>query len=140
MCVYDDNHISIDGPTELSLSDDAAARFAAYGWHVEHLGEAAEDLDALEAALERASAEEHRPSLIIVRSHIAYPSPSKTDDPATHGYALKDAEISEAKAVMGLPDEAFYVPDDVRALYRTAGARGRRRARGLGEAARRLRR
>ena len=51
VCVYDDNHISIDGPTELSLSDDAAARFTSYGWHVEHLGEAAEDLDALEAAL-----------------------------------------------------------------------------------------
>jgi transketolase len=125
VCVYDDNHVSIDGPTELSLSDDAAARFTAYGWHVEHLGEAAEDLDALEAALHRAVAEEDRPSLVIVRSHIAYPSPSKTDDPATHGYALKDAEISEAKAVMGLPDEAFVVPDDVLELYRAAGKRGR---------------
>jgi transketolase len=125
VCVYDDNHISIDGPTELSLSDDAAARFTSYGWHVEDLGEAAEDLDALEAALQRAVAEEHRPSLIILRSHIAFPSPSKTDDPAAHGYALKDAEISEAKATMGLPDEAFVVPDDVRALYRAAGARGR---------------
>ena len=125
VCVYDDNHVSIDGPTELSLSDDAAARFAAYGWHVEDLGEAAEDLDAIEAALQRAVAEEDRPSLVIVRSHIAFPSPSKTDDPATHGYALKDAEISEAKAAMGLPDEPFYVPDDVRELYRAAGARGR---------------
>ena len=65
------------------------------------------------------------PSLLILRSHIAYPSPSKTDDPATHGYALKDDEIREAKAVMGLPDEAFYVPDDVRELYRAAGERGR---------------
>ena len=62
---------------------------------------------------------------MILRSHIAYPSPSKTDDPATHGYALKDDEIREAKAVMGLPDEAFYVPDDVRELYRAAGERGR---------------
>ena len=125
VCVYDDNHVSIDGPTELSLSDDAAARFAAYGWHVDHLGEAAEDVDAIEAALQRAIAEEDRPSLVIIRSHIAYPSPSKTDDPATHGYALKDAEITEAKAVMGLPDEPFHVPDDVRELYRGAGARGR---------------
>jgi transketolase len=125
ICVYDDNHISIDGPTELSLSDDAAARFAAYGWHVDDLGEAAEDLDGLEAALERAVAEEDRPSLLIVRSHIAFPSPSKTDDATAHGYALKDAEIAEAKAVMGLPDEPFHVPADVVELYRAAGARGR---------------
>ncbi len=123
ICVYDDNHVSIDGPTELSLSDDAVARFGAYGWHVDDLGEAAEDLDAIEAALRRA-AQDDRPSLIILRSHIAFPSPSKTDDAAAHGYALKDAEISEAKALMGLPDEPFYVPDDVIDLYRAAGARG----------------
>ena len=125
VCVYDDNHISIDGPTELSFSDDSAARFAAYGWHVDDLGEAAEDLDAIEAALRRAVAEEDRPSLVILRSHVAFPSPSKTDDAAAHGYALKDTEITEAKAVMGLPDEPFYVPEDVLELYRAAGARGR---------------
>jgi transketolase len=125
VCVYDDNHVSIDGVTELALSDDAATRFRAYGWHVQDLGEAAEDLDAIGAALEQAIAEEGRPSLVILRSHIAYPSPTKTDDPATHGYALKDDDIRQAKAVMGLPDEAFYVPDDVRELYRAAGERGR---------------
>jgi transketolase len=124
VCVYDDNHVSIDGKTELSLSDDAAARFGAYGWHVEDLGEAAEDVDGIEGALERAIAVEDRPSLVILRSHIAFPSPTKTDDPATHGYALKDDEIRAAKAVMGLPDEAFYVPEDVRELYRAAGSRG----------------
>jgi transketolase len=126
VCIYDDNHISIDGPTELSLSDDAAARFAAYGWHVEQLGEAAEDLDAIEAGLRRAIEVEDRPSLVIIRSHIAYPSPTKMDDPAAHGYALKDEDIKATKAVLGLPeDETFYVPDDVLALYRAAGARGR---------------
>jgi transketolase len=125
VCVYDDNHVSIDGPTELSLSDDAAARFRAYGWNVENLGEAAEDLDGIESALRRAMAQDQRPSLVILRSHIAFPSPSKTDDAAAHGYALKDDEVAEAKAVMGLPQEAFYVPDDVRDLYRAAGARGR---------------
>ncbi len=124
VCFYDDNHISIDGPTDLALSDDAAGRFTAYGWHVEDLGEAAEDLDALEAAVDRALAVTDRPSLLIVRSHIGYPSPSKTDDHAAHGYALKDAEITEAKAVMGLPDEPFFVPDDVLSLYREHGARG----------------
>jgi transketolase len=123
--VYDDNHITIDGRTELAYSDDAAARFEAYGWHVEQLGETAEDIDGLEAALRRAAAIEDRPSLLVLRSHIAYPSPSKTDDHEAHGYALFDEEIAEAKRVMGLPpDESFYVPEDVLALYREAGARG----------------
>jgi transketolase len=126
VCVYDDNHISIDGVTELSLTDDAGARFEAYGWHVEHLGEVAEDPDALEAGLRRAMEVDDRPSLVIVRSHIAFPSPTKTDDPAAHGYALKDDEIKATKAILGLPeDESFYVPDDVLELYRAAGARGR---------------
>ncbi|MGQ0832840.1 MAG: transketolase [Microthrixaceae bacterium] len=125
VCIYDDNHVSIDGPTELSLSDDAQRRFEAYGWHVEHLGEVAEDVDAIEAGLRRAIDVEDRPSLVIIRSHIAFPSPTKTDDPATHGYALKDAEISATKALLDLPhDEAFFVPDDVVELYRAAGARG----------------
>ena len=125
ICVYDDNRITIDGTTDLALSDDAAKRFEAYGWHVLELGEAADDLDALEAGLRAAMAEEDRPSLVILRSHIAHPSPSKTDDPAAHGYALKDEEIREAKQVLGLPvDEPFYVPDDVLAWYREAGARG----------------
>jgi transketolase len=125
ICVYDDNRITIDGTTDLALSDDAAKRFEAYGWHVLELGEAAEDLDALEAGLREAMAVEDRPSLVIVRSHIAHPSPTKTDDPASHGYALKDDEIRSTKELLGLPvDETFTVPDDVLGLYRDAGRRG----------------
>lgn len=124
VCVYDDNHISIDGPTELALGDDAAGRFRAYGWHVEDLGEVADDPDAIEAGLRRAMEVEDRPSLLILRSHIAFPSPTKTDDHAAHGYALKDEEISATKAAMGLPDEPFHVDRDVLELYRAAGARG----------------
>jgi transketolase len=125
ICVYDDNHISIDGPTELALGDDAARRFEAYGWHVQNLGEAAEDLDALEAALGAAADVEDRPSLVIVRSHIAFPSPTRTDDYEAHGYALKDDDIRATKEVLGLPvDQPFYVPDDVLELYRAAGSRG----------------
>ena len=125
VCVYDDNRITIDGTTDLALSDDAAKRFEAYGWHVLELGEAAEDLDALEAGLRGAMAVEDRPSLVIVRSHIAHPSPAKTDDPAAHGYALKDDEIRATKEVLGLPvDETFTVPEDVLELYRDAGRRG----------------
>ena len=123
--VYDDNHVSIDGPTELSLSDDAGTRFRGYGWNVDEIGEVAEDLDALEAALLRAKEHTGSPTLIILRSHIAYPSPTLTDSPKAHGLAFDDDTIREAKAVMGLPDEAFHVPDDVLSYYRTAGEQGR---------------
>ncbi len=123
--VYDDNHVSIDGPTELSLSDDAATRFRGYGWNVDELGEAAEDLDALEAALRRAREHTGSPTLIVLRSHIAYPSPTLTDSAKAHGLAFDEDTIREAKALMGLPDEPFHVPADVLAHYRAAGERGR---------------
>ena len=123
--VYDDNRVSIDGGTELWLSDDPAGRFSAYGWYVETLGEMAEDLDALEAALRRAMAAD-APSLLVLRSHIAHPSPDLTDAPAAHGYALGDAEIAATKTVMGLPpEEPFWVPDDVLSYYRAVACRGR---------------
>jgi transketolase len=122
--VYDDNHVSIDGPTELALDDDPVKRFEAYGWHVDDVGEIANDLDGLEGALRRAMAVEDAPSLIVLRSHIAYPSPDHTDDFETHGYALKDPEVAATKAVMGLPEEPFWVPDEVVDLYRAAGRRG----------------
>ena len=122
--VYDDNRVSIDGETDLWLSDDPAGRFAAYGWHTETLGEVADDLDALEAALRRAMAT-GAPSLLILRSHIAHPSPDLTDAPAAHGYALGDREIVRTKAAMGLPpEESFWVPGDVLAYYREVGSRG----------------
>ena len=108
--VYDDNHITIDGPTELALNDDPAKRFEAYGWHVEDLGEMANDVDGLEAALRRGIAEEDRPSMLILRSHIGYPSPHKMDtaggtreppgrgrDPAHQG----DPRPSRRRAVLG---------------------------------------
>ncbi len=122
--VYDDNHISIDGPTEIALSDDAAARFRSYGWDVQELGEAADDLDAMEAALLAAKEVTDKPSILILRSHIGAPSPELTDHHEAHGYAFKDDEITATKAVLGLPDEPFHVPDDVVDAYREAGRRG----------------
>ena len=122
--VYDDNHVTIDGPTELALSDDAPARFRAYGWHVIDLGDAAEDLDAMEAAVRDAMAVTDRPSLIVLRSHIGHPSPD-VDSSAVHGYSLTDEGIAETKRRMGLPeDEPFWVPDQVLGQYREAGRRG----------------
>ena len=85
ICVFDDNHITIDGPTTLSCTDDVGERFAAYGWNVEYLGEIADDCDALEAALVAARADEDRPSLLVLRSHIGHPSPDHTDDHEAHG-------------------------------------------------------
>ena len=123
ICIYDDNHVTIDGPTELSLQDDAAKRFEAYGWNVIDIGESGEDLDNIESAFRQAIDNESQPSLIIIRSHIGYPSPSLTDSPSAHGYAFKDEEIAETKRLMGLPtDSSFYVPDDVLNLYRRVGS------------------
>ena len=122
--VYDDNHITIDGTTEIALSDDAGKRFEAYGWHVVQAGEVAEDPDALEAALREGMAEEERPSLIILRSHIGFPSPNFTDTPKAHGEPLGAEEIARVKEILGMPAEDFWVPDDVLDHYRQAGRRG----------------
>ncbi|WCO69185.1 transketolase [Iamia majanohamensis] len=125
IAVYDDNHISIDGTTDLTYSDDVPARFRAYGWEVLDVGEVANDLEALEGALQAGKADETRPTLIVVRSHVAYPSPNHTDDPAAHGNALDAEEVARTKELMGLPpDEIFHVPDDVLELYREAGRQG----------------
>ncbi|MEO7557352.1 MAG: transketolase, partial [Acidimicrobiales bacterium] len=125
--VYDDNHITIDGPTDLSYSENAAMRFESYGWHVENVGDVANETDTLEAALLRAKAVEDKPSLVILRSHIGYPSPKYTDSELAHGNPLGEDEIKVTKEILGLPPEkTFYVPDDVFDLYRTAGARGAR--------------
>jgi transketolase len=123
--VYDDNHISIDGPTELAYSDDAALRFEGYGWHVIRLGEVANDVDAIEAGLRAAVAEEDRPSLVILRSHIGWPSPKYTDTAHAHGSPLGADDVAAVKEILGLPAEEFFVPDDVLAFYRAAGTRGR---------------
>ena len=123
--VYDDNHITIDGPTEITLTDDPVKRFESYGWHVEHLGEAANDTDALEAGLRAAIAEENRPSLLVLRSHIGYPSPHLTDSPKAHGTPFGAEEVRATKEILGLPpDEDFFVPDDVLEMYRSAGRSG----------------
>ncbi|HLI72376.1 MAG TPA: transketolase [Acidimicrobiales bacterium] len=123
--VYDDNHISIDGPTELAYTDDVVGRFTAYGWHAENIGEVANDTAALEAALRRAMAEEDRPSIIVLRSHIGWPSPHKTDTASAHGDPLGDDEIRATKEILGLPPgESFYVPDEVVDFYRRCIERG----------------
>jgi transketolase len=123
--VYDDNHISIDGPTELAYSDDVRARFEGYHWHVVQLGEVAEDLDALERGLREGIAVEDRPTLLILRSHIGYPSPKYIDTAHAHGNPLGADEVARVKEILGMPREDFWVPDDVLSFYGQAGARAR---------------
>jgi transketolase len=124
--LYDENHISIEGPTEITLSDDVARRFEGYHWHVQKLGEKANDTAALTRALRRAQREKDRPSLIIVRSHIAYGAPHMQDTKEAHGQALGEEEVRLTKRNYGWPeDKQFYVPDEVLRHMRKAQRRGR---------------
>jgi len=125
IAVYDDNHITIDGPTELAYTDDVLGRFAAYGWDVDPIGEVANDLDRLEAALRRAMGVADRPSLIVLRSHIGWPAPDIVDTKEAHGTPLSAEEIHKTKEILGLPvDESFWVPDAVLDFYRRCVGRG----------------
>ena len=125
ICIYDDNKITIEGGTELSFTEDVAGRFRAYGWHVQELGDAADDLTAVSAAIEAARAESARPSLIIVRTHIGYGSPHKQDKSAAHGEPLGAEEVRLTKEAWGWPvDQPFLVPDDVRGEMLAARERG----------------
>jgi transketolase len=111
---YDDNRITIDGTTALSFDhEDKAARLEAQGWHVQRVGDV-NDLEALAAAVETAKAETTRPSLIVVRSHIAYPAPHAQDTAKAHGSPLGEDEVRATKELLGWdPDEHFVVPDGV---------------------------
>ena len=123
--IYDDNGITIDGSTDLAWSDDVGARFASYGWQVDDLGEAANDVAELSAALGRAREETDRPSLIIVRSHIGFGSPNKQDTAAAHGSPLGPDEVVLTKRSYGWPEDAqFLVPERVREHMSEAIERG----------------
>ena len=121
---FDNNHITIDGGTDISCSDDAAERFEAYGWHVQHIADV-NDLNAIDRAIELAKAEKDRPSLIVTRTHIGYGSPNKVDTSKAHGEALGKDEILLAKKNLGWPSqEPFFVPDAALAHWREAREAG----------------
>ena len=122
--LYDDNHISLDGPTSWTYEgEDVTKRFEAYQWHVQHV-EDANDLHALEVAIDKAMREEERPSLIRVRSIIGWPSPHKQGTSKAHGAALGEDEVRATKEVLGWdPDAHFLVPDGVYEHF-SAVARG----------------
>jgi len=120
---YDDNLISLDGPTELSYSDDVLKRFEGYHWHTQRVADG-NDLNAIEAAIEAAKAETSRPSLIAVRTVIGYGSP-KAGTNKVHGEALGAADTAATKKFYGFPEEqSFYVPEDAVKNWRKAIDRG----------------
>jgi transketolase len=123
---YDDNHITIDGPTSLAFSDDTAKRFTAYGWHVQRVADG-NDLAAVNRAIRRAQRVTDRPALVILRTHIAYGSPHKQDTAAAHGSPLGVEEVKLTKQNLGWPyPEPFTVPDEALARWRRAVRRGKR--------------
>ncbi|MBI4504429.1 MAG: transketolase [Chloroflexi bacterium] len=121
--LYDDNRITIDGPTALAFSEDVARRFEAYHWHVQRVD--GNDLPAVDAAIRAAQTELERPSLIVARTHIAHGAPTKQDTSAAHGAPLGAEEVRKTKERLGFPpDREFYTPDGVLEYFRLAQARG----------------
>src|SRR5665213_2364201 len=122
--IYDDNHITIEGDTSLTFSEDVAGRFLAYHWHVQELPDG-NDVEAIAEALKNAREEKKRPSLIRIRTHIGYGSPNKEDTAAAHGSPLGADEVKLVKQFFGFdPDQSFVIPDKVLSFYREAGKKG----------------
>jgi transketolase len=126
--LYDDNGISIDGPTSLSFGEDVAKRYEAYGWFVQTVGGDGNDIASIETAIIAAQAETQRPCLIKIRTHIGFGSPNKQDTSEVHGSPLGDDEIVLTKKRYGWdPALKFHVPADVQSHFRTAVAKGAER-------------
>jgi transketolase len=122
--LYDDNHITIEGDTNLTFNEDVDKRFEAYGWHVQSVSDG-NDLEAISVAIKNAKEETERPSLIKVRTHIGYGSPNKHDSAAAHGSPLGEDEVRLVKENFGFdPNKSFVVPDEVSDFYRNAGQQG----------------
>ncbi len=121
---YDSNHIQLAGKTSMAFSEDVGARFEAYGWHVQDVGEDL-SIESLEGAAEAARGVDDRPSLVIMRSHIGYGSPNKQDSEKAHGSPLGEEEVRLTKEAYGWPTEPdFLVPDEVVEHFREGIARG----------------
>jgi transketolase len=121
--LYDDNGISIDGPTSLAFSEDVLGRFSAYGWHVLRVD--GHDSEAVESALIAARDETNRPSLVSCKTHIGFGSPSRQDSPKAHGEPLGAAEVRRAKEKLGRPvDEQFFVSEGVCEFMQTTALAG----------------
>ena len=124
ICVYDDNKISIEGSTDIAFTEDVGKRFEAYHWHVQWVDDG-NDLEKISQAVDAAKAETNRPSIILVRTHIAYGSPNKQDTPGAHGAPLGDEEIRLTKKNIGWPDDAqFLMPEPALNRFRECVDKG----------------
>jgi transketolase len=122
--LYDANHVTLDGPLALIMSEDVGKRFEAYGWHVQTVDNGDTDLDGIEQAIANAKAETAKPSLVIIHTTIGYASP-KAGTSKVHGSPLNETEVAETKQKLGWdPEKKFFVPDDVRAHMAEQGTRG----------------
>lgn len=124
IALYDDNHISIDGSTDIAFTEDVNKRFEAYGWHVQHVEDGNTDLDAIATAIENAKKVTDKPSLIKVTTTIGYGSPNKGNTAGVHGAALGASEVEATRKNLGWDYEPFVVPDDALNRFRQAIARG----------------
>jgi transketolase len=126
ICLYDNNHVTLSAGTGVTFTENRAARFEAYGWHTQSVGDG-NDLAAIDRALRAAREEPLRPSLILVRAHLGYGSPHKQDTFAAHGSPLGAEEVRLTKQALGWPVEPpFYIPEEARAHFREAVERGAR--------------
>jgi transketolase len=125
--IYDDNHISIDGPTEIAFTEDRAKRFESYGWQVLKVKDG-NDIKAIDAAIKRAKKETGRPSIIMIRTHIGYGSPNKHDTSEVHGSPLGEEEVKLTKKAYGWdPEKQFYIPEKALKQFRKAVTAGRKK-------------
>ncbi len=135
IAIYDSNQISIEDDTDIAFTEDVAARYEAYGWHVQHVdwkktGEYVEDVQELFDAVEAAKAETRKPSLIILKTIIGWPSPKKQNSGKIHGSALGAEELAAVKQIVGFdPEKSFEVPDGVLEHTRQAVERGQQQHR-----------
>ncbi len=124
IALYDDNHISIDGSTDISFTEDVSKRFEAYGWHVQHVQDGNKDLEAIHKAIEAAKAVTDKPSFIKVTTIIGYGSPNKQNSAGVHGSALGGDEVKLTRENLGWEYEPFVVPEDALNRFRKAVERG----------------
>jgi len=125
ICIYDDNGITIEGKTDISFTEDVAMRFRAYNWHVQEVADG-NDTEAIFNAVNEARNEKDMPSLIAVKTHIAYGSPNKQDSSDAHGAPLGEEEVRLTKRALGWPeDKSFFVPEEALNIFRQSVEKGK---------------
>ncbi|MCB9883536.1 MAG: transketolase [Planctomycetes bacterium] len=122
--LYDANDVCLDGPTSITFTEDVGKRYEAFGWQVLHVADADRDLEAIDRALERARAEEDRPTLVVMKTTIGFGSPGKQGTSSAHGSPLGAQEVERTRQTLNWNHPPFVIPDEVRAAFATVAERG----------------